>query len=37
MLMSLGLLAALGPILPRLFQKAASPVMTTIAQLLSAG
>jgi len=37
MLMSLGLLAALGPILPRLFQKAANPVMTMIAQLLSAG
>jgi flagellar biosynthetic protein FliR len=37
MLMSLGLLAALGPVLPRLFQKAANPVMTTIAQLLSAG
>ena len=37
MLLSLALLAALGAVLPRLFQKAADPVMAMIAALLSRG
>jgi hypothetical protein len=37
MLVSLALLASLGTVMPRLFQKAADPVMAMIGALLSPG